>query len=147
MPSARVLAGLLATLAVAAAGCGGDDKPAPTKEQYVRQANATCKVANEKLTSSAVAAFAGAQPTEASIERYAKDSGFPTLDQLIKDLRALTPPEGDEDAVAGAYDALQGAVDKSKADPKLLTAPEETGPFKEANQKLNAYGLDACGAG
>lgn len=147
MPSARVLTGLLAALAVAAAGCGGDDTPAPTKEQYVRQANATCKVANEKLTSSAVKAFAGAQPTEASVEQYAKDSGYPTLDQLIKDLRALAPPKGDEDTVAGLYDALQGAVDKTKDDPKLLTAPEETGPFKDANQKLNAYGLGACGAG
>jgi len=147
MSCARVLAALLATVAMTAAACGGSDKPAPNKGQYLQQANAVCKVANAKLTDSAVKALADGNTSQARIERYAKESAFPTLERLIADLRALTPPEGDDDRVRAIYDALQGAVDKTKEDPSLLTAAEDRDPFNDANQKANAYGLRACGAG
>lgn len=147
MRRARLLPGLLATVAVAAAACGGSDKPAPTKGAYLKEANGVCRVANEKLTSSALKTFADGDTSEARIEKFAKDSGYPTLERLIGDLRALTPPKGDDDRVAAIYDALQDAVNKTKADPKLLTVAGENEPFKDANEKANAYGLKACGAG
>jgi len=45
------------------------------------------------------------------------------------------------------FSALQSAFDKTKDDPKLLTAAGGNEPFKDANEKANAYGLKACGAG
>jgi hypothetical protein len=138
-------AALLSAAALFAAGCGGDDsssdEPAPTKAAYIVEADAICA--------------AGQTDFEAIVEDLPNDIEAPESQAAISDelvplyrdqieeLRALTPPEGDEDVTAEIYDAVEVAVDEVEENPSAL-GEEET--FKEANTLATEYGLEVCGS-
>lgn len=145
----RTATGLLAAVALAVAGCGGSDDKGPdalTKPEYVKQADAICKVASGKVTTVAQVVFTKAQPSAAEIRSFADKTFLPVFERELKDLRALVPPKGDEATTTAIYDAVQTGLDKADKDPALLGVSDSTGPFADANAKANAYGLTVCGA-
>jgi hypothetical protein len=141
-----LLTPLALVVALAAAGCGAGASSAPSKAEYVKQADAVCRAATAKVTTAAAKAFRGGTPTLPQVRAYATHSFFPVIEQELKDLRALTPPDGDRARTTAIYDAVQAGVDRARGNPVLLGIAGARNPFTAANAKANAYGLTVCGA-
>jgi hypothetical protein len=88
----------------------------------------------------------GRRPSPAAIERFGTATAIPALRKQIADLRALTPPTGDEAELAAIYDSADGAIDRLAADPSLFNdqgaVARELG---EARRLGRRYGFFNCG--
>jgi hypothetical protein len=159
---AKVLTLALASLALVAVGCGGGDDStttdtgtsgatgasgAPlTKEAFIAQADAICKESGDAIDKQANQFFSGQEPSDAEIEQFANEVVIPGLHEQVDAIRALTPPEGDEDQIDAMLNAVNEATDRAEADPSLLRASDSESPFAEANQLAQDYGLKECGS-
>jgi hypothetical protein len=153
-----LLAGLLAT-GLIAAGCGGDDDDddggdggeALTKEEFLAQGNAICEEGNAELNAAADEVFQGGQrPSPEELETFVNDSFVPNIQGQIDDIRALGPPEEDEDTINGILDDAEDALAEVEEDPQGTLGAEAgqtTDPFAEVNAQLADYGLTACSDG
>lgn len=150
-PVVMTLAGL-AALALAASGCGGgDDEPEDPKERFLAEANAICEQLGEDSVDlvDETLGDAGKEPTPARLRAISRQST--ELQRAgLADLRALTPPPGDEELVARIWDALERAIDELGA--VAIDDPgEEGGPADLALNEYGAlasdYGLGVCAEG
>jgi hypothetical protein len=125
-------------------GCGGDD--APTQEEYVAQADEICKEADEALNVVIEDTFGTRQPNQQEIISFTGDEVIPNIEGQIEDLRALTPPEGDEETVNAIYDSLKAGIAAVADDPagSIQEAPPE---IEEAGRLAREYGMEECGSG
>lgn len=154
----------LALTAVVAVGCGDDDEETTTaatgaettteangeplsKEEFIAQADQICAEGDAEIDQAAGETFAGGEPTPEEQEAFVTDTVLPNIQGQIDGLRALTPPEGDEEEVAEILDAAQTAIDESEEDPSLI-GPGGGGsdPFEEASKLASDYGLEDCGS-
>ena len=166
----RITALLAVALAagLVAAGCGDDDDDTAattsaatttgatgatgatgeplTKEQFVTEADAICKAGDKKIDQAANETFSGGQPSQQEQEQFVTEDVVPNIQAQVDGIRALTPPEGDEEDVAAILDAAQAAIDQVQSDPGALTEGSDD-PFTEANQLAKDYGLKVCGQG
>jgi hypothetical protein len=156
-----------------AAGCGDDDDDAATtaatattsvgatgatgaatgeplaKEEFVAQADAICKESDREIDAEAQEFFPqGGNPGAAEEEAFVSEVLVPRVQEQIDGIRALTPPEGDEDEVTAILDAAQEGIDQLEQDPSAITgAGSGPDPFAEANRLARDYGLKVCGQG
>lgn len=145
MKRLTVLAPLVLTVAVVAAGCGGSDSgPAPTQAEYITQADAICKAANDEIVAVAQDQFGSAQPTQQELATFASDTVVPNLQGQLDDLGALTPPEGDSETTSEIYASLEEAISALEADP--VGALNNNPDLERATQLASEYGLVTCGA-
>jgi hypothetical protein len=166
-------AGLAPALVVLlAAGCGGDeDDPVttsgplvPSKRDYIVQADTICIRQREAIEGEAEVALGidsgdftvradgeivfkpGRRPPPARIERFGTDVVLPALRDQLTQLRALPPPEGDEDAVAAIYDTAERGLDRLTAEPSLFN---DRGAVRRelsrARRLGRCYGFFECG--
>ncbi len=141
-----VLVPLVVLFSVFAIGCGSSDDSsdsAPTKAEYITQADAICKESGDELQATIKSTFGNEQPTDAEIVSFTEDEIIPSLEGQLDDLRALTPPESDADSPDDIYNALEDSINTLKDDPAQSTSSDA---FKEANDLANAYGMTECGA-
>jgi hypothetical protein len=152
----RSLAAAVVLGALAIAGCGGDDESSTatttatggplSKEQFLARGNAICRTGTYEIDQAADQTFAGRRRTDAQLQRFA-DLAVPAVPAQIDGIRALTPPEGDEDQVDEILDAAQEANDRVEADPSLFAAGQGgDDPFAHANELAAEYGLTECGS-
>jgi hypothetical protein len=156
-----LLTALLATSLIAA-GCGDDDDettgatggtgatgaagPAPTKEEFIAEADQICRAAEDELDQEF-------ETTEAeSATDFARDVIVPRQQELIDDLRDLTPPEGDEDQIETLLNSVQEGLDQLEEDPALFeqalqdpSGIEEI--YADSRRRANEYGFEVCGQG
>jgi hypothetical protein len=140
-----------------AAGCGSDDNndkqsfgtsvgsastASLTKADFVTQANAICKTANQELDQAGQAL--GQSPTPEELDSFVTDNVTPTIQTELDAIRALGAPAGDEQTVNAILAAADSGLQSLQADPSLLTNGD---PFGEANQLADDYGLTVCGTG
>jgi hypothetical protein len=151
-----------------AAGCGDDDDETTTsstttttagatgatgatgeplsKDEFITQADAICEAGDKKIDAAAQETFSGGQPSQAEQEQFVTEDVVPNIQEQVDGLRALTPPEGDEDEVSAILDSAQDAIDQIESDPGTLTeGANGDDPFSEANQLAKEYGLTVCG--
>jgi hypothetical protein len=143
-----LLAGALVALALLAAGCGGDDDPAPIepvpgaggsdgprpldKDAFIAQGDAICGEANAALAA-LEAGDAGLQATqELQITRSELDS-----------LQALSPPEAGRSALGRFLTALQDQVDALS---QKQTAIEQGGDTAAADTAVSSAASSAQAA-
>ena len=141
-----VLVPLVVLFSVFAIGCGSSDDSsdsAPTKAEYITQADAICKEPGDELQATITSTIGNEQPTDAEIVSFTEDEIIPSLEGQLDDLRALTPPEADADSPDDIYNALEDSINTLKDDPAQSTNSDA---FKEANDLANAYGMTECGA-
>ena len=140
------------------ATCGGSTQPAANasvegantilKAGYVVKAEALCMEASTALDEI---------PEASNLRGEARviDSGVRILDKLVADLRALTPPPGDEKTLDEFYASQQQVIDKAREAGAAAGAGNER-LFEShaeqfnvlttaANAKADAYGIDDCG--
>jgi hypothetical protein len=135
------LAALLASSILVVAGCGGDDEPsAPTKAEYIAEADAICRDGQAEFEAIVkdLPNSVDAPESQAAIT----DEIVPLYRDEIEQLRSLTPPEGDEETTAAIFDAVENGLDEVEADPSAL---DQAGTFEEANTLANDYGFEVCG--
>jgi hypothetical protein len=139
-----------------AAGCGTDEggdgageAQRLTKEEYVEEADAICKEANDRI-----AALPEPQSTDqlAELGQQVIDIGQAELDRL----RALRPPAADEATINGAYDLIEqqlgvaaDLVDAARNGDlgqvqQLLDQGEQLND--QADQIARDYGFEECGS-
>ncbi len=165
-PHARFTGSVVALLALVgamAAGCGKTDTtttgapasslattttaaPPLTKEQYVAQANAICKVAKDesnKIGEELSAKYPDPKAVpEDQYQALSKDFVtrlLPFYKKVVTDLRALTPPAADAAVVAKGVDTLDKAVKAMEADPSIAGEPTAL-----SYQEGYDYGLTEC---
>lgn len=146
-----MLAGLVA-LALAASGCGGgDDEGEDPKDSFIAEADAICEQLGEDSVDlvDETLGDAGQEPTPARLRAISRQSADLQREGLA-DLRALTPPPGDEELVARIWDALERAIDELDAvaldDPGEPGGPADTA-LNEYGALASDYGLGACAEG
>jgi hypothetical protein len=137
---------VIATAAAAACGGGGGGDRL-SKEEYIAQADAICKEANQKID-------ALGEPTLENFDQYIADAEKIARDQLAK-LRSLSPPAEDETTLSHAYDLIEQQIDLALEGSEALKNQDQT-KFQQVSSeidKLNAeadqiaqdYGLQECG--
>lgn len=133
--------------ALVAAGCGGDDDETTTaalsKQDFISQADAICAKGDKKLDQAGAQAFGKGQPSKQEIEQFASDMLVPNIQGQIDDVRALTPPQADEEQVSAFLDSAQQALDKVEQDPSLI-AQRGQDPFAETTKLGKEYGFEKC---
>jgi hypothetical protein len=162
----------LVSLAVALGGCGGDggevttdvDALVPSKRDYIVQADTICADAEQRIESELEAGLGisasdfrllpsgevvfkpGRRPSDERIRAFGEEVVTPTLREQLADLRALTPPRGDEGTVAEIYDQAQTGLGRLAADPALFN---DQGAVRqsltEARRLGRRYGFFECG--
>jgi hypothetical protein len=142
------------------AGCGSSDKKADdkaettttvadnttvkgsTKAAFIAQADALCKTAQAKINALPIDPNASASVVGAAL----LEQGVPIQRQLMKDVRALTPPTGDEAEVTAIFDKASDAIENLAqdlaADPAAALSGDD--PFAEANAAAAEYGFVEC---
>jgi hypothetical protein len=146
-----VLVATAAGAALVATGCGDDDESTatgasgvpPSREEFIAEADAICRRYLSELDRAAAEAFRG-RTSAKDLERYISDEFAPATEDELAEIRALTPPEGDEEDVDAILDAAEGAVEAVGDNPSLFATGS---PFAEANRLASEYGLRVCGQG
>jgi hypothetical protein len=142
---------MLFALTALAAGCGGDDDSGPlSRQDYTKQANASCVEAERKLD-----ALGGFESFE-ELEREMK-AGQDALEQSAGELRALEPPAAlvarheklieltEETAeLAGRLSIAAGENDQVEMQKQAERAEQLT---QSANEISRQLGLEECVAG
>lgn len=142
----RILAApILAACVAVAAACGSDsdsgsEAKIPTKADYIKQADEICSAAHDKVEDETKDLD---QSSDADFQKYVEAMVTSTQDELTQ-LRALTPPEGDAEAVNKIYDAVDDAI--STIDDQGPEGLPEAGPkLAEAGSLAKDYGFEVCG--
>lgn len=140
-----ILAGLLAALALIAAGCGDDDESAPlTKEEFIAQADAICVAGDEEINAAAEEQFGDLteEPPVSEQEAFLADVVAPSYEQRAEELRGLTPPEEDSEEVEALLTSLDELTTQISDDPGAVLEATEEPEYAALAQE---YGLQTCG--
>jgi hypothetical protein len=133
----RVLV-LIAALPVASvAGCDGDEeKPAPTKKEFIAQAEAVCRAAERDLDAAGTGLYTGDGVDEEEVA-LVKEKILPIFRRQVDELRELTPPRGDEQTIERALAAAERDLDDLIEDPGAVPKG-----WQEFMRRFVRYGMD-----
>jgi hypothetical protein len=131
--------------ALVAAGCGGDDDDDTTtaalsKQDFISHADAICAKGDKQLDQAGAQAFGKDRPSKQEIEQFASGTVVPNIQGQVDEVRALPPPQGDEEQVSAFLDSAQQALDKVEQDPSLISQRGQ-GPFAETTKLGKEYGF------
>ena len=146
MRAVRTSIGLaVATMALLAAGCGGDDKEAEplTTDEFITQADEICATSTDEFDAALEELGAGGQPSDEEAATFISETLLPSYKDLAAQIDALAAPEGDEEEVDAIVTALNDAVAEGESDPEAFIASEDD-PFEEFETLAEDYGLTEC---
>ena len=126
-------------------GCGSsesaDTASAPTKPQYVKEADSICAKAEGKQFQ-LIVAYKKKHPA-AEEEEMVKPAAIPPLEEEMSGIKALAVPEGDEAQVQAWIHAFEATLEKVKNDPRSILNLRNN-PFGDANKQAEKYGFKTC---
>lgn len=160
-PGGAVLAlfSAAAVIALSLAGCGGDERTAITKTEFIDQANAICLKTSKQIETE----FAAYGESEAAKEaeraqraneltanaanqaaaRVTERILIPAMRQQLDELRSLGFPDGDEARAKALLDAFDEGIEKAEARPERA-ARDGTEAFGKSGRLAGEYGIESC---
>jgi len=131
------------------AACGDSDESTAsetqTKKAYIQAADVICVRENAKIRAQAL--------------KYQKEHGFskdpekqqeliksiiiPAQQGQVTGLKALDPPDEDQDEAESFIELFEEVIEKTEENPPLVL--EGTGPYQELREAAQAFGFKACG--
>lgn len=153
---AAVVLAVAAGAAIAVVSCGGGDDPkagttstaqapAPSKAEFIKQANAACREARAGL-GERIARFEGLRDGRKP-EPGADMVHFvylPTMETQIWRIEELGVPREEDEEVDAMLDAERDGVDAVAVIPRVSSIARADRHFVEADRLFREYGLDAC---
>ena len=127
------------------AGCGGDDDTETSsgdplsKEEFIAQADEICESGDAEIEQQAI--DLGPTPDADALVTTIIVPG--TRDQ-VEQIRALTPPEGDEEEISEFLDTFDRGLDELENDPSILS---KAVTIAEARRLAAEYGFQSCDTG
>ena len=115
-----VLVLFVALPVASAAGCGGDEEtaPAPTRQEFIAQADAICRSAEQDLTAqSRDLGFHTPDGVDDEEAEFIEEEVIPFYQGQVDEIRELTPPPGDEEKIEAALSAAERDLDDLLEDP------------------------------
>lgn len=150
MKRLTIMLAVLMLMAVAA-GCGDGDGEtsaqgdAPTKREYIAEADAICVAATERIESR-YAELSGDQngrPTQAQLREAVETVLVPGMRERLDELRALAQPVGDAAELEAFFAASEEALEAVESNPERMLGGGSY-PFAEAAKLAKLYGLVEC---
>ena len=160
-----IITALAAGVGLLTAACG-DDAEALSKPDFVAQANSICQKSNDRINPIFETIYADTDeidwddPANELLLFVRWDEALqqvvvPIIDQQLDDIRALTPPAGDEElidtlledqeaAIAEFAGLMTAATGGDQAALEALDSSNED-PFDDINRRAREYGLTVCG--
>ena len=133
---------LAAALAFAVPACSSSDSAkAPTKAEFIKDADAICKAGDAKLAKAGNAVDTSDQKAMNAFILLASTAYL----KQISDVRALGFPKGDEDELDKALSTFETAFESVRKDPEKVQGLSKDRKLKGAAKKLATYGLKECG--
>jgi len=143
-----VLMGVFASMATGCGGGGDSSEASITKKEFVVQANAICRKA-EQARREAVSAYAQEQGKELQefskpeLETMIIDAALPPMSAMADELDALPDPEGEDASAEAIVTDFEKAVEKTEEQP-LSVLSTSTGPFAKPLKASKSFGLSDC---
>jgi len=143
------LAALAASMAVSGCGGGGSDSietTAPSKAEFIRQADAQCSKGNA-TQSTEIKAYVGEEHPKTKLtgeEQILLAVVLPNIEATMQRLGELQPPKGDEEKIRAIIAANQRSVEEAESRPSAALADSES-MFAEGTSLSKAYGFKVCG--
>lgn len=150
-PTALIVA-LLAT-AVLLAGCGGGSGDSSTasisKEEFIKKASVVCKKGTARMQHAVLKFLRHGRevkrPTTAQSVKLVGTVIVPSVQQEIKEIKALGVPSGDEEKVNAIVGALEEGVETAENDPQAVVKGSSDVVFGIASRIASEFGITACG--
>ncbi len=137
-------------LLVVGCGSGGDSSSGETaststltKAQFLKLGNAICAKSNDEINA-VYGKYAGKLPGEAKMNQVAQEIVPPVRKKVIRRLRALDPPAGEEKHVEKILAAIEEGIEKGEEDAASLRAAGPEYAFWRAYHMEIDYGLVKC---
>lgn len=144
---------VLPAMVLVVSGCGSsggaESTTALTKAQFLVKANAICKKAYREINQT-YGKFSHANEnttTEAKRNQEAERIVPPALNKVVRELRALGAPSGEEERVDKILATWEEGIEEGEKDPIALRGIEGKFAFEKAYEGLWGYGLTGCGLG
>ncbi len=134
---------LVPVLIVASAvGCGGDEETsqteAPTRQEFIAQADTICRSAEQDLKAAEGDVYAGDGLDEEEAE-FVEQEIIPIFQRQLDGIQGLTPPPGDAEEIEAALSAAERDLEDMLEDPNRVPKG-----MQELNRQLESYGSKAC---
>jgi hypothetical protein len=139
----RVLVLIVALPVASAAGCDGDEEtPAPTRQEFIAQADAICRSAERDLGAAEGGVYTGDGLDEEEAE-VVEEKVIPIFQRQVDEIRELTPPPGDEEKIEAALSAAERDLDDLLEDPGSV--PKGLREFNRLFQRYGSNTTTGCG--
>lgn len=138
----------MALLALLAGGCGGgDDEDAPTKAEFIEQADAICQESNQEriLASEQLFKEQDGLPSDPEEKAFIAETWAPIVRGQHESLSELTPPAGEEEEAEALWAAFEKALNTIESEPVGAIA-KGLKIFMPFEQMAIKYGFDECAA-
>jgi len=136
----------LSAFALLGAGCGGGGKSAPSKAEFIKQADAMCNGMDKAIygkLQDLERSYPNGRPNEVLLEKFLLAVILPAIQEEAGELRALSAPKGDEKTVQGIASGIEAGIKKAEEDP-ASTVTDLRGPFSHAIGLATEYGFKVC---
>jgi hypothetical protein len=143
--SVFLFSGVLVLAALVFAGCGGGDETTSlSKAEFVKQANAICKEAEQERLNLFKQVTASVSP---DASKKVRDKALHEIivapyEGAAEEIESLGAPSGDEATIEALVEAMEASLRKVEKNPRLIAS--STVQFAESNKMANDYGLTNC---
>ncbi len=111
------------------------------RQSYLEQANAICLAANQEIGGRLAEL---PEQTVDTLSAFVGDVFVPVWRRAIAELRAITPPPGDEALLEQLWADLERQLDELEAAPRRFIE-RDASLLDEFSDRFDGYGLSACG--
>jgi hypothetical protein len=138
--------GTAASGTASASDGGNAADSAPSKAQFIKEADEICKKADkeqETVLNAFLKTNSNREPSVKEQETLIKTGGLPLIQDEAEKLGKLPAPSGDEDEVAAIVEGIEKAVSEAEEDVSSVLK-KSFGPFAGVSKLAREYGFKTC---